>query len=143
MMRNLNLKHIAMLATDRLNCFMGLLCAFLNWKYSEYEDFFIEIVFCCATKNKNSRWYQVSRLWYKAVPQKAPNFFLRSKKEKYPNNKNDRNKFFFFFLLLYVGPPKEDIFFDHLLWSIFQFRCYTCYKFINKLKGHQNTVALR
>ena len=28
-----------------------------------------------------------------------------------------------------VGPPKEDIFSDHLLWSIFQFNCYTCYKF--------------
>ena len=27
------------------------------------------------------------------------------------------------------GPPKEDIFSDHLLWSIFQFNCYTCYKF--------------
>ena len=25
-----------------------------------------------------------------------------------------------FHLFFYVGPPKEDIFFDHLLWSIFQ-----------------------
>ena len=26
-------------------------------------------------------------------------------------------------------PPKQDIFSDHLLWSIFQFNYYTCYKF--------------
>ena len=28
--------------------------------------------------------------------------------------------FFFFFFFLNVGPPKEDIFSDHLLWSVFQ-----------------------
>ena len=34
----------------------------------------------------------------------------------------DRSNFF------YVGPPGEDIFFDHHLWSIFQSSLHTCYK---------------
>ena len=36
--------------------------------------------------------------------------------------------FFFFFFLFMFGPPKEDIFSDHLPWSIFQSSLHTYYK---------------
>ena len=39
-----------------------------------------------------------------------------------------KKKIFFF----NVGPPKEDIISDHLLWSINQFNCYICYKLFHR-----------